>query len=60
MNVTTKANEMDMLCDFYIKHNMPAVKWRLIGMINKNKKLIKKLNRDGRHPLIRKFECYDR
>ena len=48
-----------MSYDFYIKHIMHAVEWKLIAKINKNKSLIKKLNRNWRHPLIRKFEIYD-
>ena len=41
--------------DFYIKHNMTAVEWKVNAMINKIKGLINELNRNWRHPLIRKF-----
>ena len=37
MNILTIANKLDMLYDFYIKHSMCAVEWKLIAMINKNK-----------------------
>ena len=42
--------------DFYIKHNMPAVERKLNAIINKKERLINKLNRIWRPPLIRKFE----
>ena len=41
--------------DFYIKHNMHPVEWKLNAMVNKNKNLIIKLDRNWRHPLVRKF-----
>ena len=34
---------------------MHNVEWKLIAMINKNERLINKLNRNWRHPLIRHF-----
>ena len=43
MHIITKAYKMDMSYDFYIKHNMCALEWKLNAMINKNKSLIKKL-----------------
>ena len=46
MNIITIANQMDMSYDFYIKHNMNAVEWLLIAMINKNKNLMNKLVRN--------------
>ena len=45
---------MNMSYDFYIKHKMNAVEWKLISMITKDKTLLNKLNRSWRHPLIRK------
>ena len=56
MNVLTIANKLDMPYDFYIKHNIHAVEWKLNAMINKNKKFINKLKGKWRHTLIRKFE----
>ena len=47
---------MYMSYDFYIRHNMHAVEWKLIAMINRNERLINKLNRIWRHPLIKKVE----
>ena len=44
MNIIIVCNKMDMTYDFYMKHNMPAVEWKLNGMINKNKSLINSLN----------------
>ena len=57
MKFITIANLMDTSYDFHIKHNMHA-EWKLNAMINKNKSLIFKLNRNWRHPLNRKFESY--
>ena len=47
-----------MSYDFYIKHNMHAVEWKLNAMINKNKKLINNSDRTWRQPFNRKFESY--
>ena len=49
---------MGMSYDFYNKHNMHAVEWQLNAMINKNKKLINKFDRNWRHPFNRKFESF--
>ena len=54
----TKAKKLDMSYDFYIKHNMHAIEGKLNALINKNKSLINKINRDWRNPLNRKFESY--
>ena len=54
MNFLAIADKLDMSYDFYIKHNMCALEWRLNAMINK-KNLISKLDRSKRHPLIRKY-----
>ena len=35
-----------MSYDFYIKHNMHAVEWKIIALINKDKTLINKLNQN--------------
>ena len=56
MNNITVANKMNTSYVFYIRHNMHAVEWKLNAMINKNKTLIKRLNRNWRPTLIRKFE----
>ena len=55
MNIITVANKLDITYDFHIKHNMHAVEWNINTMMNKNKNLIKKLDRRKCHPLIRKF-----
>ena len=52
------ANKLDMSHDFYIKHNMHVVEWKLNAMINKNKSLINKFDLNRKHPLNRKFESY--
>ena len=57
-NFIAIANKMDMSNGFYIKHQMCALQWKLNAMINKNKNLIKKLNRNWRHPSNGKFEIY--
>ena len=41
MNIITIANKKHMSYDFYIKHIMHAIEWKLNAMINKNKTLIK-------------------
>ena len=56
MHIITIAHTLDMSYDFYIKHNMHAVEWKLNAIINKNKSLINKFDRNWRHPLNRKFE----
>ena len=58
MNIIVVCNKMDMTYDFYMKHNMPAVEWKLNAMINRNKSLTNKFDRNWRHPLNRKFESY--
>ena len=58
MNIITIANKMDKSYDFYIKHSMDAVEWKLNAMINKNKNLTIKLDRNCRRTLKRKFESY--
>ena len=55
MNIIKIANKLEISYDFYFKHNMHAVEWKLIAIINKNKSLIKELGRNWRHPLVRKF-----
>ena len=56
MNIITIANKIDPSYDFCIKHNMQAVEWMLNAMVNKNKSLIKKFNRNWRHHLNGKIE----
>ena len=58
MHTITMANKMDMSYDFYIKHNMCALEWKLNAMINKNKSLITKFDQIWKHPLSRNFESY--
>ena len=40
MHIITIANNMDMSYDFYSKHNMHAIDWKLNAMMDKNKSLI--------------------
>ena len=40
MHFITIANKMKMMYDFYIKHKLCALEWKLNAMIYKNKKLI--------------------
>ena len=40
-----------MSYDFYIKHNMHAIEWKLNAKINKNKNLVNKFPETWRHPL---------
>jgi len=46
MHIITIAHKMDMSHDFYIKHNMHPVEWKLKAMINKSKNLINKFDRN--------------
>ena len=43
MNIIIVCNKMDMVYDFYMKHKMPAVEWKLNQLINKDKNLNNKL-----------------
>ena len=58
MHIITIAHKKDMTDDFYIKDNMCALEWKLNAMINKNRSLINKFDRNCKHPLNRKFESY--
>ena len=58
MIIIIVCNKMDMTYDFYIKHNMPGVEWKLNAMINRDKSLINKFPRDWIHRLDRNFESY--
>ena len=58
MHIITIAKKLDKTYDFYIKHNMCALEWKLNAMINKDKSLINKLPVNWTHPLNRKFESY--
>ena len=58
MNNITIANKLDMSYDFYIKHNMCSLEWKLNAMINKYNNLIKVFDRNWSHPLNRKVENY--
>ena len=58
MNIIIVCNKMDMTNDFYMKHNMPAVEWKLNQLINKDKNLINKLPASWIHPVNRKFKSY--
>ena len=57
MNIIKVCNKMDMTYDFYMKHDMPAVEWKIGQLINKDKKLINKFPREW-IPLNRKFKGY--
>ena len=58
MHIITIANKLDMSYEFYIKHNMCTLEWKLNLMLNRNKSLIYKFIRNCRQPLNRKFENY--
>ena len=55
INIITIADKRDMTYDFYIKQNMCALERKLNSMINKNKNLFNKLDRNKHHLLITKF-----
>ena len=58
MNIIIVCNKMYMTYDCYMKHNMPAIEWKLNQLINKDKNLINKLPASWIHPLKRKFQRY--
>ena len=58
MDVITLAHKRDKTYDFYLKHSMPAVEWKLNALINRDKRLIIEFPRNWIHPLNRKFESY--
>ena len=58
LNIIIVCNKMDMTYDFYMKHNMPVVEWKINQLINKDKKLINKFPLSWIHPLNRKFKSY--
>ena len=58
MIIIIVCNKMDMAYDFYIKHNMHAVEWKLNQLINKDKSLLNKLPLSWIHPPNRKFKSY--
>ena len=58
MDIIALAHKRDMNYDFYMKHIMHAVEWKLNQVISKNKTMISKLPATWVHPLNRKNECY--
>ena len=58
MIITIVCNKMDMTYDFYMKHNMPAVEWKINQIIHRDKNLINKFPLSWIHPLNRKFKSY--
>ena len=54
LNILTIANKMNILYDFYIKHNTHAVERKLNMISARNPNLINSLNRFHNHPLTRK------
>ena len=58
MHIITIVKKMDMSYDFYIKHNMHMIEWKLNAMINKNKKLINRFDQNWRHLLNGNIETY--
>ena len=51
MDIITLAHKRDMTYDFYLKHNKPALEWKINQLINKDKNLINKFPCDWRHPI---------
>ena len=58
MDIITLAHKRDMTYDLYLKHNKPALDWKLNALINKDKNLIKKFPQNWRHPINNKFNRY--
>ena len=55
-NIILILKKRGMSYDFYIKHNMCALDWKLNAMINETKNLKKIFDRNWRHPSHCKFE----
>ena len=58
MDIIRIAIKMDLSHDYYLKHKMHTVEWKITAMSNKNKTLMNNLNRNWTHLLNRKFEKY--
>ena len=58
MNIIIVCNKMYMTYDFFMKHNMPAVEWKINQIIHRDKNLINKFPLSWIHPLNRKFKSY--
>ena len=58
MDMITLAHKCDMTYDFYLKHNMSAIEWKLNAIIIKDKNLINKFPKNWRHPINTRFNCY--
>ena len=58
MDIITLAHKRDIIYEFYLKHNIPAIEWKINQLINKDKNLINKFPRTWSHPINRKFNCY--
>ena len=58
MDIITLAHKRDMTYDLYLKHNKPALDWKLNALINKDKNLIKKFPQNWKHPINNKFNRY--
>ena len=56
--ILTKANKLDKSSDFYIKHIMYTVEWKLNATINKKENLTKKLDRRKRHVWLENLVMY--
>ena len=56
--ITTIAIKMEVSYDFYVKHNLNMIEWKLNAKNNKNENLLNNINRNWRHPLKKKFESY--
>ena len=55
MNINTIVDKRDKTYDFYIKHNMLAVRWAINEKLSKNNILKKKFFINWRHPIYRKY-----
>ena len=50
MDIITLVHKRGMTYDFYLKHYMSAIEWKLNAKINKDKNLINNFPRNWRHP----------
>ena len=58
MDIITLAHKRDITYEYYLKHNMPAIEWKINQLNNKDKNLINTFPRNWKHPINRKFNCY--
>ena len=57
LQIITFASKLDMSYNFYIKHKMCALEWKLNAMVNKDKSLNNKLDPNWKHLLNKNLKA---